>query len=730
MTATIANERWDARRFTTYVEKEVSDWRWSPGDLSRMRVCIPELTTALDAMAGSTVQDRWLAFEVALWPQWSATAGERHGKRWRWSTWAAVMTRAIRPTWAWVSTGRVEPWIDKLPPHDPLRVARDRMLALTRQLPWIDPTVLRRPAVLLGLRLLLAHGLEHLEDLTDDHLHGAQKANGMEALDAALCASGVVNRPPMRGSTRRSRREQIPPSELVDIAHVPQRFRDVTVRYLEEYNTRIAPAYSTLRSKAISLGHWWEYIDRTFPDIRSSADIRPRHARGFIEWVKEHGKAARRRSAHDEDATHERLTPYRWAGAVNVFFQDLMSWATEDDSPLAGYAPPSNPLVRRDLVALQPVKIKRQTEARVAATVLELERGLPMIRAYAVRRWQNENASPSPVRRQLTRIVSGDQSAFWDWALLEILVLSGVRVEEACELTTLDVLRRQLPDGRRYYLLHIKPSKYDRARVIPIGDGLGRVIAEIVRRVRTFYRADAVPAVRAWDSAERRWRPAAPYLLQTATGHPSVIADDTIRERLARLSKAAGVTRSDGRPLVLRPHDCRRMFASDHLNNSTPPHVLQALLGHATIDTVLVYAKLYPTTLVEEYRKTLHGVYQARYGTEAFKNPTAEEWAAMNLACEMRDVGTHLCALPTGEHCPKGLVCLGCSHAQPKKSAVPVFRGMLASHLRVLNQARDTGEPAGQIAARELEVERIRGALRRAEELSADVAAAIDASSS
>jgi hypothetical protein len=53
-----------------------------------------------------------------------------------------------------------------------------------------------------------------------------------------------------------------------------------------------------------------------------------------------------------------------------------------------------------------------------------------------------------------------------------------LRIEEASGLTTLDVLKRHLPDRRIYYLLQIKPSKYDRARVIPIGDGLGQVIAE------------------------------------------------------------------------------------------------------------------------------------------------------------------------------------------------------------------------------------------------------------
>jgi hypothetical protein len=49
-------------------------------------------------------------------------------------------------------------------------------------------------------------------------------------------------------------------------------------------------------------------------------------------------------------------------------------------------------------------------------------------------------------------------------------------------------------------------------------------------------------------------------------------------------------------------------------------------------------------------------------------------------------------------------------------------RGMLTSHQAALNRAR-----AGQLAARELEVQRISGALRRADELDDDVAAPIEA---
>ncbi len=156
-------------------------------------------------------------------------------------------------------------------------------------------------------------------------------------------------------------------------------------------------------------------------------------------------------------------------------------------------------------------------------------------------------------------------------------------------------------------------------------------------------------------------------------------------------------------------------------------HVIQALLGHATLDTVMVYAKLYPTQLVEAYRTVVRSAYHALHGEEGLRVPTAAEWAEFAAHCSLRDMGTHLCALPTGEHCPKGLVCLGCVHAQPKRSAAPTFRRMLASHERALAGARSRGEPAGQIAAREMEVGRIQHALTRAEALPADVATAMEA---
>lgn len=306
-----------------------------------------------------------------------------------------------------------------------------------------------------------------------------------------------------------------------------------------------------------------------------------------------------------------------------------------------------------------------------------------------------------------------------------MLLTSGLRIEEACELTTFDVLRRSLPDGRLYYLLHIKPSKFGRARVIPIGDQLGRAIAEIIRHVRGFYGTDHVPLVDRRDEHEKRPLPRVPYLLQ-GIRHPSAVNTNTIRGRLRWLSEQAGARHADGAPLVLTPHDCLRVFASEHLNAHTPVHVIQALLGQATIDTVMIYAKLYPDQFVTDYRKAMRGLYTDVYGPAANQGPSEAEWAEFTASCSLRDMGTHVCALPTGEHCPRGLVCLGCGHAQPKKSACRSSAGCSAA-TRALGQACEHGEPAGQIAARELEVERIRSAMQRAQELTGDAAEALEA---
>lgn len=116
-------------------------------------------------------------------------------------------------------------------------------------------------------------------------------------------------------------------------------------------------------------------------------------------------------------------------------------------------------LTRHDLADTGFAKARKRAEARLTSTVLDLQREIPNIRAFALRRWHDAEQA---LREQPddTTPIAAERVAFWDWGLLELLLTSGLRIEEPCELTTFDVLRRVLPDGRLYYLLHIKPSKF------------------------------------------------------------------------------------------------------------------------------------------------------------------------------------------------------------------------------------------------------------------------------
>lgn len=690
-----------------------------------MRRATASVIGLLDRTPGATLQARWAAIEDERWPGWEAGQDRlAPTKCWTWGPAALVLARSVRPGWELLSRARLSQWLGWLPPDDPLNVQLRWLQQRIATIEWVGDEV-RRRGHLLGVRIMLHRGYETVGQITDADLEAVpgRVSRGVDALDAVLCGEGVLDRSPRRGSQRRLRTGRLSPAELVAGSQIPDRFAEVHRLYLDTYAQRVSDVYATTRHKHNSLEKLWAYLAAEHPEVRSSAEVRRSHLLAFVPYATELARRVQRAGAR-LPVGEDRSTAHQWLINVRCFFADICTWALEDGSPFAGWAPPAVPLERHDLVGVGFEKARRRQVKRQAAAILDLEREVPKLRALAARRWQDAQAAlaVAPDRRAAR---DTEVDAFWDWALMELLLQSGLRIEEACELTTLDILKRRHGDGRTYYLLHVKPSKFDRARVIPIGDGLGRVIAQIIRHVKAFYGTAEVPACDGWDSREKTAGPHAPYLLQGA-GHPSQIAYGKIRSRLARLSRDAGARRSDGSELILRPHDCRRVFASEHLNHNTPIHVIQALLGHASPDTVMVYAKLYPTTLIDEYRKTVRATYLDFHGADSLQVPDAAEWQQFAETLELRDMGTHLCALPTGEHCSRGLVCLGCSSAQPKKSAVPIFRRMLSSHQGALDRARAT-EPAGQLAARELEMQRIDGALRRADALDDDVAAAIEA---
>jgi integrase-like protein len=202
-----------------------------------------------------------------------------------------------------------------------------------------------------------------------------------------------------------------------------------------------------------------------------------------------------------------------------------------------------------------------------------------------LRIWRRESGDPLAPDGALLSRAGLDRRAHIDEPRLRL----EAREDPACA--------RGLPglgSGVRRYLHH------EVERIIGPGAQLASLVRELRERIRPrkVDRKEAIPAGRAAHRPAMRPARRHPhrdarllYLLQ-GLGHPSAISPGTIRARLAAVSRAAGARKANGSPLVVKPHDCRRIFASEHLNNNTPVHVIQALLGHATLDTVMVYAKL------------------------------------------------------------------------------------------------------------------------------------------
>jgi len=592
-----------------YLTGAIVPLRFSREEEWRLASSCRRLVSTLDGCPGKTLQERWSSFERTVWPKWMAGKVLSAVRRWRLGARVMVVTRVVLPSWEWISKISAQKWIACLPPDDPLCRERDRLANALARFSWVTPEG-QGVALGCGLRMLLARGYHSLAQITEQDLTTIPTwSPGTDTLDAALCSMGVFPRTAQRGPTRRLRRGRHSIADFVAMAKIPERFRAVTALYLETYATRITPLYASQRCKATALGYFWRFISDRYPGVASSADVLPVHARAYVPYAI--AQARDGRPQDDGRETNVRTMAHSRLVHVRTFFADICTWASEPDSPFAVLAPRTIPLTRHDLVGVGFDRARQQVQKRMVATVLDLERKMPNIRAFAFGKWHEADRALKADQKDM-RLTASERDTFWDWGLVELLVQSGLRVEEASELTTLDILKRHMPDGRIYYMLHVKPSKYDRARVIPIGDGLGRVIAEMIRHVKSLHGTEAVPFCDHWDCHEHRPLPRAPYLVR-AWRHPSALGVQGIRRRLRLLSAAAGVRRSDGTPLRLLPHDCRRVFASEHLNNNTPVHVIQALLGHATIDTVMVYAKLYPQTLVEEYRKAVRGLYIVSY---------------------------------------------------------------------------------------------------------------------
>ncbi|MGW8742018.1 tyrosine-type recombinase/integrase [Streptomyces sp. NPDC055794] len=282
--------------------------------------------------------------------------------------------------------------------------------------------------------------------------------------------------------------------------------------------------------------------------------------------------------------------------------------------------------------------------------------------------WAEETSSGR--RRNLSY---EEEEAFWAFAAIEVLRLTGVRNEELLELTHHSVTQYQLPStGEVVPLLQIAPSKTDTERLLLVSPELADVLSAIISRLRG--PGGMVPLVAAYDVRERVWNPPMPLLFQRGIGSEHrAFTPTAIRKLLINALAATGLTNAEGEALSFSPHDFRRIFVTDAIMNGLPPHIAQVICGHKSIDTTIGYKAVYPAETIEAHRAFIARRRASRPGEE-YRIPTEEEWDAFLAHFEKRKVSIGTCARAFGSPCIHEHACVRCSLLRPD----PAQRARLA----------------------------------------------------
>jgi site-specific recombinase XerD len=259
---------------------------------------------------------------------------------------------------------------------------------------------------------------------------------------------------------------------------------------------------------------------------------------------------------------------------------------------------------------------------------------------------------------EVINVTAEEDVAFWNWAVVETLRHSGVRLAEMLDLTQLSIRQYQRPNGDVIALLVIAPSKTDRERVIPMSAELFHVIASIIRRL-----ADERGVVRlATRYNKERFMTSVPqpFLFQRRIGQRNEVMTETgTNQMLGRTSKRLAREHPEIAEHRFTPHDFRRLFATDLVNHGLPIHIGAALLGHLNIETTRGYVAVFEEDLVRHYQEHL-ARRRAQRPQEEYRPVTDAEWVEFDEHFDKRKVELGNCGRPYATPCVHEHACVRC----------------------------------------------------------------------
>lgn len=314
---------------------------------------------------------------------------------------------------------------------------------------------------------------------------------------------------------------------------------------------------------------------------------------------------------------------------------------------------------------------------------------------------------PSWIRGRAQRIdvTALEEEGFWGWAVVETLRHTGIRIEELLELTQLSLRHYTASTTATLVpLLHIVPSKTDCERLIPMTPELVAVLLEVLRRAKAG--KDQVPLSVAYDTNDKVHSEPFPHLFARPLGtRHEVLGRHYVRQILIHLATIAGLTDA-GRPVHFSPHDFRRLFATDAVNNGLPLHIAAALLGHLNLDTTRGYTAVFPEHIVTAHREFIERRRQLRPFEEA-KVADDDEWADFEEHFLLRRVALGECHRPYGTPCVHEHACTRCRFLRVDPAQLGRIDEMTENAEQRLIEAKDRAW-LGEVAALEESIKHLR----------------------
>ncbi len=165
-----------------------------------------------------------------------------------------------------------------------------------------------------------------------------------------------------------------------------------------------------------------------------------------------------------------------------------------------------------------------------------------------------------------------------------------------------------------------------------------------------------------------------------------------LRLGLARAATAAGLTSPDGAALRVTPHQLRHTYATSLANAGMSLQALMALLGHASPEMTLRYARLASPTVKAAYDQAI-GKLARRIPVSAAGRPQAPEREAW-LRSEMLKtrVAHGYCSRDlVAEACPYANICETCPSYTTTAEFVPAIDAQLADIRSLRDDAAQRG---------------------------------------